>query len=446
MMKKRKLFTCIIGTALVAMMSISPVLVMGADDAPTPTPAPFQYVPISGPDTTDSKKISFIKELVMDSEANIPAATFSFSVEPYNSEKNNGEVVIAANTTNKTLAVMNGPVAKQTEKDGTIVTAPSIEAVTFVAGDTANETMTIAENSPKEGKKTASKTAVIDFSGVNFTEPGVYRYLITESGTNQGITNDSELIRTLDVYVKDNNGSLEIESYVMYSGKVDNAPKAEATDENAVTPTPNGAEPEDATKTDKYINTYDTSNVTFSKTVTGNQGSKDKYFKFTVTISNAVAGTKYDVDLSKADKTNIPANPNAATTCISESVKNPTVITVDSNATSSTVTTACFYLQDGQSITIKGLAKNTTCTVTEAPEDYSPSVDITEGVGFTNVAGKVGGTGTIQSDDVNIALTNTRSGVIPTGIDMSFLPILFVGLIAICGVTVLVIRARRKEA
>ncbi|MDO4307318.1 MAG: hypothetical protein Q4C77_10825 [Eubacteriales bacterium] len=51
-----------------------------------------------------------------------------------------------------------------------------------------------------------------------------------------------------------------------------------------------------------------------------------------------------------------------------------------------------------------------------------------------------------ESKDIYTGYTNTRSGVIPTGIGMSVLPALFIGLIAICGIIVLVIRGRRRES
>ena len=48
----------------------------------------------------------------------------------------------------------------------------------------------------------------------------------------------------------------------------------------------------DTTKDKGFTNEYATQDLTFSKTVTGNQGSREKYSQFTVKISNAVAGTK----------------------------------------------------------------------------------------------------------------------------------------------------------
>ena len=72
-----------------------------------------------------------------------------------------------------------------------------------------------------------------------------------------------------------------------------------------------------------------------------------------------------------------------------------------------------FYLQHGQSIVIRGLAPNATYTVTEASEDYKlSSVNETTGSGSIET---VAGTGKMAT----VSLTNTRDGIIPTGIMVS---------------------------
>ena len=62
-----------------------------------------------------------------------------------------------------------------------------------------------------------------DFSKVQFTEPGIYRYVVTESGTSQGITNDADLTRIVDVYVNDvttdEGKALTIAGYVLHSSE-----------------------------------------------------------------------------------------------------------------------------------------------------------------------------------------------------------------------------------
>lgn len=420
------------------------------------TAAGTGYTPglTSATDGTDPVSInttSFDKYLVMDVNANVPNATFDFSIDKYDSTKDPKAVLVDAAEGN--LAIING------------VTAQSSGTLDFKAGDAANtgsaaagevkfvvsdptvtegasgaDTAVDWQDAASGNEKYAKKKLTLDFSTVQFTEPGVYRYLITETGTNQGISNDTGVTganntyRTLDVYVEDyadyyanlsdNTGytaptgkELFIAGYVLYEGKHDDAPSATAT---SATP-----------KSTSYTNAYTSYDLTFSKTVTGNQGSKDKYFAFTVKIENAVAGAVYDVSYENADQT-ISANPNAATTCITADVTQPAKLYMTTDGTSAMsetntgVTTKefTFYLQHGQSIEIKGLAEGTKYTVTEAPEDYSPSAAIT---GDT-LTGDGTGDGTLIAladnamsddyikDDTVIDFTNNRQGVIPTGI------------------------------
>lgn len=414
----------------------------------------FTYTPLTVSSTSANYSTTLEKDLTMPNDANVPNATFDFTASSANVTE------IAATET--TLAVKKGP--------GT----PTISSVTFSPSDTTTAGAAGDGITNDAIKKYATKIATIDLSGVTFTEPGVYRYIITESGaaTNQGITNDSELTKTLDVYVENVDGTpavteawiyngteytseadaqaaadsdqgaesgegdysgithreaqaatttphLEIAGYVIYDGTITTAPNKVASNAGE---TPNGAEPSGATKDDKYINEYDTVNLTFSKTVTGNQGSRDQYFAFTVTISGASAGTKYTVDLSQADAT--PHASDATTIADITSKTNPAELTVGADGTVSQV----FYLHHGQSITIKGLAVGTGYTVSEAQENYTPSLALTGDTktGATGSetdietgSGKTSATDTNITADTTVALTNNLEGTIPTGVLLS---------------------------
>ena len=102
--------------------------------------------------------------------------------------------------------------------------------------------------------------ATLDFSAVQFTEPGVYRYIITESGSNQGITNDADLTRVLDVYVNDASADVDgtftkkltIAGYVLHSNENDEPDVAAGADFGST-----GAYV--ATKSQGFTNSYDTS-------------------------------------------------------------------------------------------------------------------------------------------------------------------------------------------
>ena len=391
---------------------------------------------------------SFDKYLVMDINANVPNASFNFAITKYNDTKDEKAVIVDADSTN--LAVING-VEGAVFKSGaanedTVFTSSD---ATTNEKDNTNAAVVFKTTDNKEDEKFAAKTLTLDFSKVKFDEPGVYRYLITETGTNQGIANDTGVtgenntFRTLDVYVEDYDAyynslneedranytapagkELFITGYVLYNGKNDNAPAKTGGN---------------VTKSTSYTNTYTTHDLTFSKTVKGNQGSKDKYFKFDVTISNAVAGTVYTVDLSNADAT---VASNSATKSDYIGKTNPSTITVPDNNTTVTET---FYLQHGQEINILGLADGTSYTIEETPEDYVASADVTgDTTDVTDEDKKVSDKG--LTADTKVDFTNDRSGTIPTGVILSVAAPVVIGLAVLGGIVFLVIRNKKRES
>ena len=391
----------------------------------------FNYTPINGPAADADDGFEFEKDLVIPADAEVPEATFSYSVAP-------GAAVDAGTGTAKVLAGVG---------------TPTIEDVEYAAGETASADMTLTT----EGEnKIATKKAQVDFSACEFTEPGIYRYIVTESGDNQGITNDPILTRTLDVYVEDykdyydtltdktgyaepDGKQLFIANYVLYEGKQDTAPSASAE-------TADG-------KSTGYTNAYASYDLTFSKTVTGNQGSKDKYFAFTLEISNAVEGTVYDVSYTADDDeftkdgnadVKISANPNHATTCIATDVEQPASLKVEENGTVKQV----FYLQHGQSIAVRGLAEGTKYTITEEAEDYTPTVDVNNEKAIVSGTVVSSDTAGIHADTI-VQYTNDRSGVIPTGVLSTVAGsagLVAVGILGIAGGALYLKKKKSEEA
>ena len=256
----------------------------------------------------------------------------------------------------------------------------------------------------------------------------MYRYIVTESGTNQGITNDADLTRVVDVYVQDASTDtdklLTIAGYVLHSNENDSPDITMGDDAGSA-----GAY--DNAKSQGFTNTYDTSDLTFRKEVTGNQASRDKYFEFTVTITNAVAGTKYPVVLDHADVT---SGSNSATIEANTGKTNPSELTVGEDGT----VTQKFYLQHGQEITIQGLSKDTSYEVTENAEDYKSTP-----AGVTDYDGAV--KGDVASADIATSYLNTRNGVIPTGVVMAVAPFAAVTLIGGIGAVTLAMKKRKPE-
>lgn len=369
-----------------------------------------------------TKTTTFDKYLVMDQQANVPNATFTYAVTAGNAK--------AYDVAGKKFQVLAGVDADKITMAG-VGEGADVNKIAFKKGDGSDTHDTTKDAYVKDlaaGKKYALKTATLDFSNVRFTEPGVYRYIITEGGTNQAITNDADPTRVLDVYVNDDSTETEkkltIAGYVLHSNENDEPDVAAG--ENAGS---TGAYVE--TKSQGFTNEYDTSDLTFKKEVSGNQASHDKYFKFTVTIKDAVPGTVYNVNRLNADET---SKSNAATITENAGKTNPDKLTVGTDGT----VTKEFYLQHGQEITIQGIAKDSKYSVTENKEDYKSTAAVVADY-------KDPVEGTIKSADLKTSYLNTRDGVIPTGVIMTVAPFAAVTLLGAAGMVTIKMKKREDD-
>ena len=117
---------------------------------------------------------------------------------------------------------------------------------------------------------------------------------------------------------------------------------------------------------------------------------------------------------------------NAATSAANAGQTNPASVTADADGK----ITASFYLQHGQSVTIQNLPYGVGYTATETPEDYRPNLEIV-GDTKTDDIDAAAGTDIMTGEDINIAkdtyltddttltFTNSRIGIVPTGVDTS---------------------------
>lgn len=381
------------------LMAVAMVFALIFAFAALPASAENTYQPVAGTST------QFNKYLVVDSDTNIPAISFNFTVAP-------GTAVAA---TSSTPAVLAG------------VGTPSIATVTFTDGQ-ATSTTAPSDLTLATGKKFAVQTATVDFSGVTFTEPGVYRYVITEQETAgaKAVSYDTQAatvgskVRYLDVYVEDVNNALTVSSYVMHETTavvVNNDPDSKADD-----------------KSSSYVNEITTKDLEFGKEVTGNQGSKDKYFLYTLTITGAQANTTYSVDLTSAEASPAKTDATKYTT-----MTNPTSFTTNGDGGA----TVSFYLKDGQYIKIPGLPEGYGYTLTEDAEDYASSATITAANGKGGVAYSDPATGSNVAADIKTGFTNDRTGIIPTGVLLTIAPFA-IGLLLFGALAVFLI-ARKKR-
>ncbi len=408
-----------------------------------PALAENSYTAVSGTSTT------FQKALILDGDANVPAVEFAYS--------------IAAGTAQAAVPGTSVEVIAPSAATG-VTGTPSIANVVYAPGDatvTSASGVTLAA-----GEKAALKTATVDFSGVSFSEPGIYRYIITEtSAGQQGMSYDTQTAaanavnkqRVLDVYVTDDGtGALAVSSYVFHE------------EVSTIAAGANGGSGEVAADADAvsdkslgYVNEYATYDIAFDKVVTGNQASRDKYFKFTVAITNAGANVDLGIDVSDLD-----VAPNGNTATVYDAATMAAANGLDDDAGSDAVAatewyyggntyasqaeaeaasaadggaqgaitdnavaasagvagqqwrtdasgavTHDVYLQHGQSIRINGLAAGANVTITETPEDYKCDQTNNQ-IAITNLA----------ADSLSNTFTNTRTGMVPTGVVMTLIP------------------------
>ena len=388
--------TAVLTALLVAGMATIPVMAEGSTSEPA----------------TSAKggKTTFTKYVLMNENANVPNATFNFTVVP--------ETAVEA--------------TKDTAKVYAGVGTPTIAPVIFTSADRVYKAAekTEADNGLELGDYTAfaKQTATIDFSGCSFTEPGIYRYVVTEtSTTNMGVTNDVDATRTLDVYVTyDDTGKLSVASYVLQ------------------TATTGGA----SIKSYEFTNEYSTNSLTFKKVVTGNQGSHNKYFKVDLHIEGAVAGTKLNVvgagtTFDAAPVQNSATNYTADDMKLANTVTDNLLVVGEDGSVNHT-----FYLRNGQTVEIDGLAKGTKWTVTEVQEDYTPTATVTgndKDAKKNTTENGATDTETGITADTYVEMKNTKEGLVPTGIFMGLGGVASVTLLGTVGVGYFILKNKKRE-
>lgn len=148
--------------------------------------------------------------------------------------------------------------------------------------------------------------------------------------------------------------------------------------------------------------------VTITKTVVGNMGNKSKDFTFTFSVTgDDGSSTEYQWSKNNVAQTQL----------------------LHSGGT--------FTLSHGESVVIN-VPLDSEVTITENAEDYAPSFKLGDGE-----AESVNSKKFTVSDDVVLAVTNTRDGIVPSGIWISY------GLMAAAGAAIflfmLTLRRRRRR-
>ena len=382
--------------------------VVGAVGSALPMYAQNVYTPATG-GTVDVEKY-----LIYDSDANAPTATFNYTI-----------------TAGTAIEAADGKLAVFAGDDHSVVGAPTIENASFnsnsakytspqdvvtTLGKHANITkdpVTLAN-----GEAYSRDEVTVDFTNVKFNEPGVFRWVITEQeSTVASVVNDSDNTRILDVYVdhkqfdeQSAQGELEVKGYVLHNTDTFQ-PSSSSTPAE-----PGGTE---STKAIGFVNRFVSYDVTLKNIVEGNQASHTKYFAYTVSLENAGASNKIDIDFINADATVPNLDTDTATKASFKGQSNPTVINTDSEGKANITV----YLQHNQKIAMRGIQKNAKVTIVETAEnDY-----ITEHEASPREPGL-----TVTIDELtenrDVIFYNIRNGAIPTGVLTTIIP----GILIVC--------------
>ena len=310
---------------------------------------------------TEVKKTPMItKQITKESNIYAPKTTFKFTVAP-------GTAVPAGGNQK---AIYAGPANGVTLDKDVIASVPA-------DSDIGNEKITVGTTKLNVNESVFTKG--------EDAKPGIFRYVVSEVAADkdgnayEGVAYTTEQ-KYFDVYVtSDDDGNLEVSSY-LFADKNNPESKGEGV------------------FTNDYSSQHNTlKDLTVKKEVTGNQGNRNKDFKFTIKVDGA-AGEQYYVTFSDG---------KAPTTLVSGEAK--------------TIT-----LKDNETAKIFGLSETDEYTVTEASyadDGYTTTIDNEEKLTATGTIKKDTEAGTTAGNgDKNITVVNDKTTNSPTGIFLHVAP------------------------
>lgn len=326
-------------------------------------------------DTTNAY-INLYKHLIMDEYATVPSTAFNFAIT-------NGAAtddIKAGFDANK--VVINNSSDVLFTKDATTKT------------DTTGAPEVAAKIEDEE--KFASVGFTLDFSAIEFTEPGIYRYELNETNTGvDGVTYDTTT-RYVDVYVENNAtlDGLKVANVIMHTA-------------------------DGSGKNQGFVNKYDTYDLDLQKLLDGNYANMNEEFEFTIEIDTTdtiVADTSYTITTdSGVSVNNIVTNAGIGSTTIKLSHKDK--------------------------VYLHALPYGTKVTITEESKNYDVSYTI-------NGEDRVGNSLVeyVMTEDTSVVFTNTKTGIVPTGVFLSngMMTLTIVGIC--CLASILYIKTRRKHS
>lgn len=313
--------------------------------------------------------------------------------------------------------------------DSTTTTPTNTTTVNFTNKDVLNSKGdALAGNTTDQ--KFAKKTVGVDFSNVTWTAPGIYRYLITQTGPNDFADSysvaDNDNIKAIDVYVINNGTGYSVDTIVMHS---DENAEYESKENKLLSTSTNDS------KSARFQNIYNSHELGFNKTIDGNQKNETDEFSYSVKIQNLMPGTTYNYMIQHTSST-------------TQNVENLS-FTTDTTGENQTEKVLTFNLSDGGKFALYGLNNGAGYTVTETNKQgytltwngWGPKATDKDG-NFNKDNASV--SDTALTGDAEFYLLNTKSGNVPTGIIFAVAPFA-VGAVVLAAFIIVKMRRTAKQ-
>ena len=357
--------------------------------------------------TTDTRMIrvyttTFNQTLLMDSQTQMKNISFGYS--------------ITAGT------MIEGSAGVTYVKAGLVDPACSVASTSF--SNTTPATIGTPSDATFTSKKYMLQTAKVLIDARQFTEPGIYRYVITENTVLNGEDNglfslDTNTIRYLDVLVEYKDGqNLIVSSSVLHNNSV------------ALT----GSTLEVSEKSTGYENSYllSTNDLVIRNKITGNQSDLLHKFSYTLNIAGDIAYRQITAVL-----------PDGGTTKIDINAEGKGSLT--------------FQLSGTDKLTVRDIQKNASYSITSkrdslALEGFDVTVGPTNTTGYgpevqffndTDTSTECDVLNTAVTENVDVTFTNEKNGIVPTGVIVDTAPYLLSVLLGSFGI--LLIQAKKQR-
>ena len=248
--------------------------------------------------------ITIEQYILLKSTAHVPSCSFKYTITGGTAVAGEAGFTVYSGTpgaTAATSAVEGTPIIGTKDTQGTynLIFTPSDDTSKTSTNSTTSytingKTTTLNDYSTDlpAGYSYVKKNIPLDFSGVTFKEPGIYRYVITQTsmGPYQGTWGFAEGdSRYTPAYVKDSANTKYLDIYVEYVDSLLQITQSVLR---------NSLNDATTSKVPGFYSTFKTVDIDFTHLISGNQARASQYFEGVITMGDVPNGTKLDIEAS----------------------------------------------------------------------------------------------------------------------------------------------------